>query len=185
MLGHILLIAGGLGAAWNLLSGWFGGKEKEHPKAQKDQSQYDDDNEYYLALRAKASEYGNLMVQCFQQSHEAYERRDGAHAKVLSEQGKRLKQTMEKLNAEASAWIYRENNLDVQPGEVDLHDLYVKEAISYSERAIQEARGRGDTEIRLIVGKGLHSDDNVAKIKPALEDFMRRQNLPTRIYPPR
>ena len=38
------------------------------------------------------------------------------------------------------------------PGEVDLHGLYVKEAITYTDQSIVEARARGDKEIRLIVG---------------------------------
>ena len=41
---------------------------------------------------------------------------------------------------------------DSAPGEVDLHGLYVKEAITYSERAINDARRRGNTRINLIVG---------------------------------
>ena len=32
------------------------------------------------------------------------------------------------------------------------HGLYVREAISQTERAIQEAQARGDSEIHLIVG---------------------------------
>jgi len=32
------------------------------------------------------------------------------------------------------------------------HGLYVKEAIMHTDRAIQEAQSRGDTEIHLIVG---------------------------------
>ena len=42
---------------------------------------------------------------------------------------------------------------DSKPGEVDLHGLYVKEAIAYTDQSILEARARGDTEIRLIVGE--------------------------------
>jgi DNA-nicking Smr family endonuclease len=38
------------------------------------------------------------------------------------------------------------------PGEVDLHGLYVKEAITYTDQNIAEARARGDKEIHLIVG---------------------------------
>jgi hypothetical protein len=38
------------------------------------------------------------------------------------------------------------------PGEVDLHGLFVKEAIAYTDQNIAEARARGDKEIRLIVG---------------------------------
>ena len=41
---------------------------------------------------------------------------------------------------------------DRPAGEVDLHGLYVKEAISYAEKAIKKARQRGDSEMCLIVG---------------------------------
>lgn len=41
---------------------------------------------------------------------------------------------------------------DSRPGEVDLHGLYVKEAISYTDQNISEALARGDKEVRLIVG---------------------------------
>ncbi|KAF8417806.1 hypothetical protein L210DRAFT_3530445 [Boletus edulis BED1] len=136
-----------------------------------------------MALRAKANERGDLMAQCFQQSHEAYSQGDGARAKELSEQGKQHERTMVNLNAEASAWIFRQNNQDRKPGEVDLHGLYVKEAISYTEKSIQEAQQRGDAEIRLIVGRGLHSDGHVAKVKPAIEDLMRKRNMPTQVDP--
>ncbi|KAG9316664.1 hypothetical protein JVU11DRAFT_2722 [Chiua virens] len=64
---------------------------------------------------------------------------------------------MEGLNAEASALIFRHTRQDSKPGEIDLHGLYVKEAVSYVEKSIQEARQRGDAEIRLIVGKWLPS----------------------------
>jgi len=36
--------------------------------------------------------------------------------------------------------------------EVDLHNLYVKEAIAHAEKAIEKARKQGISEIRLIVG---------------------------------
>jgi DNA-nicking Smr family endonuclease len=67
-----------------------------------------------------------------------------------------------------------ENNRDSPPGTLDLHGLYVKEAIERTENAIREAQGRGDAEMQIIVGKGLHSQGHVAKIKPAVEDLMRR-----------
>ncbi|KAG1751602.1 DUF1771-domain-containing protein [Suillus paluster] len=148
-----------------------------------DQNQANQQNEHFTSLRAKANQEGDAMARCFQQSHEAYARRAGALAKELSEKGKQHERTMEALNAEASAWIFRENNSDSKPGELDLHGLYVKEAISYSDKAIKEARQRGDSQIRLIVGKGLHSNGQVAKIKPALEDLMRQHNLPAEVDP--
>ncbi len=49
----------------------------------------------------------------------------------------------------------RDTNSVIQhskPGEIDLHGLYVKEAIAYTDAALEEAKLRGDSEIRLIVG---------------------------------
>jgi DNA-nicking Smr family endonuclease len=62
----------------------------------------------------------------------------------------------------------------VRPGEVDLHGLYVKEAIRYTDEAIEGAKRRGDAEVHLIVGKGLHSAGHVAKIKPAIAELMQK-----------
>ena len=39
-----------------------------------------------------------------------------------------------------------------KPGKIDLHGLYVKEAIAYTDAVLEEAKFRGDSEIRLIVG---------------------------------
>lgn len=131
------------------------------------------------------------MARCFSESQKAYAEGDGARAKQLSEEGKKYKGQMEKLNKEASDWIFTgeflssfwrfrlligivlatENNKvltiiflvknlscgrglkDCGPGEIDLHGLFVKEAIERTDLAIQGARERGDTEVRLIVGK--------------------------------
>jgi hypothetical protein len=48
------------------------------------------------------------------------------------------------------------------------------EAIFFTERAVSDARRRGDSKIHLIVGKGLHSQGGVAKLKPAIEELMQR-----------
>ncbi|KAF8993688.1 hypothetical protein BDQ17DRAFT_1367988 [Cyathus striatus] len=116
------------------------------------------------------------MAKCFQESHQAYSRGDGALAKELSNKGKDYQKRMEQLNKQASDWIFVENNKDSQPGEIDLHGLYVKEAIARTDQALQEAKARGDSELRLIVGKGLHSRGS-AKIKPAIEELMQKHKL--------
>jgi DNA-nicking Smr family endonuclease len=50
--------------------------------------------------------------------------------------------------------------------------LYVKEAIARTESAVQAAQSRGHQQIRIIVGKGLHSQGQTAKLKPAIEELM-------------
>lgn len=122
------------------------------------------------------------MAKSFAAGRDAYNRGDHAAAKQFSNQGKLHQSNMEKLNKEASDWIYEQNNLDSQPDEIDLHGLYVKEAIARTEQAVEDAKRRGQTEIKLIVGKGLHSTSG-AKIRPAIEDLMKKYQLDAEIDP--
>jgi len=67
-----------------------------------------------------------------------------------------------------------ENNKHSPPGTIDLHGLYVKEAIERTETAIANAQRSGAEELRVIVGKGIHSQGHVAKIKPAVQGLMQK-----------
>jgi len=67
-----------------------------------------------------------------------------------------------------------ENNKHSPPGTIDLHGLYVKEAIERTEAAIANAQRQGTDELRVIVGKGIHSQGHVAKIKPAVQGLMQK-----------
>lgn len=131
-------------------------------------------NPHYKALRSKAQSEGDKMAHCFEQSQQAYARGDGAGAKKLSQEGHQHKAAMERLNTEARQWIFAANNADSPPDTLDLHGLYVKEALIKVEEAIQKAQAQNYTELKLIVGKGLHSKDHVAHIKPAVERLLSR-----------
>ncbi|KAJ3853033.1 hypothetical protein EV368DRAFT_39736 [Lentinula lateritia] len=148
-----------------------------------DPNQANQHDSHYMDLRKRANEEGDAMARCFQESHEAYARGDGAGAKDLSNQGKDHQRKMEQLNKQASDWIYLALIQDSKPGEIDLHGLYVKEAIERTDYAIQDAKRRGDTEVHLIVGKGLHSSGGVAKIKPAIEELMQKHQLVAELDP--
>jgi hypothetical protein len=50
----------------------------------------------------------------------------------------------------------------------------VKEAIDRTNRVLKQARELGNPEIRLIVGKGNHSLNGVAKVKPAIQTFLKK-----------
>ena len=47
------------------------------------------------------------MARSFDEAHRAYAGGDGARAKELSNAGKAAQREMERLNEEASAWIFR------------------------------------------------------------------------------
>ncbi|TFK75272.1 DUF1771-domain-containing protein [Pluteus cervinus] len=135
------------------------------------------------SLRAQANEEGDKMARCFQESHEAYARGDGAAAKALSNEGKAHRASMEQLNDQASHLVFREHNDNRPPGEIDLHGLYVKEAIAFTDQALVNAKNNGSTELRIIVGKGLHSAGGAAKVKPAIAELMQKHRLRAQFDP--
>ncbi|KAG8991078.1 hypothetical protein FRB90_001471, partial [Tulasnella sp. 427] len=133
----------------------------------------------HVRLRAEAKAQGDAMARCFRESQEAFRSGDGARAKELSELGKLHRAQMDELNKQASEWIFIENNISRgrPSNEVDLHGLYVKEAIERADRAIVEAQERGDRELRFIVGRGMHSRDSVGKLRAAIEALMLKYRL--------
>ncbi|WFD34485.1 Putative ATP-dependent helicase IRC3 [Malassezia cuniculi] len=140
-------------------------------------------NEYYKNLRNSARSEGDKMGNAFRASKEAYRNGDGARAKQLSEEGNMHQQRMEQLNAQAAEWIYAANNADSPPGTIDLHGLYVKEAIAKAEQVLQQARAQNYPQLRIIVGKGIHSKDHVSHIKPAVERLVRDYNVSAHVDP--
>ncbi|KAL4073870.1 hypothetical protein J3A83DRAFT_4092267, partial [Scleroderma citrinum] len=148
-----------------------------------DSSQDDDTEQDWSVLRARAKQEGDMMSQCYQQSQDAFQRGEHARAKVFSAQGGRHKLKMESLNNSASAQIFKANNPDGKTGRVDLHNLFVKEALLYAKKAIEEAPEQSRSQIQFVVGKGLHSEGNEAKIKPALEKFLKDCNIQAALDP--
>ncbi|KAJ7269418.1 hypothetical protein B0H12DRAFT_1009528, partial [Mycena haematopus] len=98
-----------------------------------------------------------------------------AEALRLAQEGEEYQRTMERLNKEASEMIFRENNKNRKPNEVDLHRLFVKEAELKVKEAILAAEERGDdSDLRFIVGQGRQSV-GVARLKPELKSYIQEQ----------
>lgn len=140
-------------------------------------------NPQYRELRNRARSEGDKMSHCFNTSQSAYKHGDGAKAKQLSEEGNYHKHQMEQLNAQAAQWIYAANNADSPPGTIDVHGLYVKEALAKVDEVIAQAQAQNFPQLRIIVGKGIHSKDHVSHIRPAVEDLLRKYNVAAHIDP--
>ncbi|KAG1860135.1 hypothetical protein DFJ58DRAFT_278903 [Suillus subalutaceus] len=117
------------------------------------------------------------MEECFNQSCEAYACDERRLAKQLSLRGEAYKANMELLDKEASTKIFQENNKGLGPNTIDLHRLSVFEAKAYFDDAIQGVRDRGELSLRVIVGKGIHSENNIARIKPEIQEYGRSLGL--------
>ncbi|KAG0706031.1 hypothetical protein DFH29DRAFT_1025658 [Suillus ampliporus] len=112
------------------------------------------------SLRTKARNEGGRMDEYFKLRNETKDRNE---RQELTRKGEMHRGNMTLLNKEASTKIFQ----------VDLHGLYVPEALSYFQEAVQGARDRGESSLRVIVGKGNHSDGNIPKIKPAIQAHAR------------
>lgn len=88
----------------------------------------------YKRLRSEADRLFQKRQQLSQQSQNAYKQGDGQKAHELSEELKRILAQAEECNRKAAEYVFRENNEDSGPDEIDLHGLYVKEAEWILER---------------------------------------------------
>ncbi|KAG2146398.1 uncharacterized protein EDB93DRAFT_472994 [Suillus bovinus] len=129
-----------------------------------------DPHEDPKSLRLKAVQEGDRMGKCFKERKQAKARNHQQRTKELTQRGETHRANMMLLDKEASAKIFQENNQN-RRNEVDLHGLYVSEAKSYFDISVQAARDRGESSLRVIVGKGNHSDNNIPKIKPAIQAY--------------
>lgn len=70
-----------------------------------------------------------------------------------------------------------EKNQGRPSNEIDLHGLFVKEASQKVEEAIQRCQRNGEDHLVIIVGKGLHSPGQIAKLKPAIIELVKKYNV--------
>ncbi|WOO86147.1 Smr domain-containing protein [Vanrija pseudolonga] len=172
--------------AWNNNNQQHGGQQQQQhgkPHGGMNQDQANATNAQYTQWRNDARREGDQAHKAFADSQNAYKSGDGARAKQLSEQGKQHQANQQRLDGQASDWIFRENNKTQPHGTIDLHGLYVKEAIERVESAIADGQRSGAQELRVITGKGIHSQNHQAKIKPAVEQLMQKYNLAAEIDP--
>ncbi|KAI2626691.1 Smr domain protein [Hypoxylon sp. NC1633] len=149
-----------------------GGRAFNHSPSSDAEAEYD-------RLRDLAREEAGKRNSCFDRSHAAYERGDGAEAKELSNEGKRHAAKMDEYNKQASDYIFRENNATgrVPDDTIDLHGQFVEEAEDILEQRIRYAQQTGQTHLHVIVGKGNHSANHVQKLKPRVEQVCRELGL--------
>ncbi|KAI0063647.1 hypothetical protein BV25DRAFT_402265 [Artomyces pyxidatus] len=150
-----------------------------------DEDNYDedeDDVDRAQRFRNRANKAGDEMTTYFKKSKAERKRGNRASADTLRTQGEARQAEMVKLHAQASKLMFKAHNKNRSLDEVDLHGQHVKEAIALAEDSLKKAKTYGFTEIRFIVGKGLHSTAG-SKIKPAIQDLMTQRNLPARLDP--
>ncbi|CAG8574078.1 2502_t:CDS:2 [Gigaspora margarita] len=132
--------------------------------------------EKYQRYRKLAHDEAQLRNDYFAQSQEAFRNHEKRKAKELSIKGKEHAKQMEIYNSMAVDVIFGENNKGRPMNEIDLHGLYVKEAMDKAESRIQYCKANKIDHLVIIVGRGKHSS-GLAKLKPAIINLMKKYQL--------
>jgi DNA-nicking Smr family endonuclease len=128
-------------------------------------------------LGLSADKQAKFRGEAFAESQKAYKSGNKAAAKELSNKGKAHGQAMEQANRNAVHSILAPQRSS-ETGCLDLHGLYVQEAVDASKEFLQYHMSKGlFGEVEIITGAGHHSENNKAKIKPEVEKLLRQKRL--------
>lgn len=142
-----------------------------------------DPHEDPKSLRLKATQEGDWMRECLKERDEAKARGEQQRAGEFTQRSKEHRENMTLLNKAASAKIFQANNQNCSSNVIDLHGLHVLEALSFFNIAVQGVRDCEESSLCVIVGKGIHSEDNTPKIKPAIQAYGERLGLSIEVDP--
>ncbi|KAJ7193306.1 hypothetical protein GGX14DRAFT_405569 [Mycena pura] len=108
------------------------------------------------------------------QAQEEHEQSREAHSQGRRQERDEHLQRQRVFNKEACDIIFLANNEGKgrAPDEIDLHGLFVQEAKEMVSKAIIKAKKLGFTEVRVIVGKGLHAPAGEPQLGPKLASYI-------------
>lgn len=134
-------------------------------------------DQVFAKYREKATKEHELMSQCFEKSQAAFNSGKKDEAKRLSEEGKKDQENRDKFQKEAAQQIFNEMNKGLSEDAIDLHGLYVSEAIQFVEERLDKlSKSKKYTTFNVITGAGNHSAES-AKIKPHIGKLLSTKGL--------
>lgn len=133
--------------------------------------------------RRRAQFHAEKRKEFFLLSQNAYLKKNFVNAKRYSRLGKQQESLMNEANEEANEAVYSFNNgrLNTE-NTIDLHGLFVKEALDRLSSHLDLAKAEGLSKLFVIVGRGLHSNGG-PKLKPAVVEYARQQNIVHYLHP--
>ncbi|KAK1175329.1 NEDD4-binding protein 2 isoform X2 [Acipenser oxyrinchus oxyrinchus] len=153
-------------------------RAKEAEAAAVDSLFQDTEDPDYDDYRTEALIQRRSQQECFSKAAEAYRKGMKEVATYYAQQGHLHGQQMKEANHRAAVRIFERVNASLLPQNVlDLHGLHVDEAIHHLKRVLQEKAAEcqqsgGKPHLSVITGRGNHSQGGVARIKPAVMDYL-------------
>jgi DNA-nicking Smr family endonuclease len=134
-------------------------------------------DQVFAKYREKANKEHDLMAQCFENSKTAFTSGRKDEAKKLSDEGKKHQENKDKYQKEAAQQIFKEMNKDAGEDTIDLHGLFVSEAVEFLEQRLANlSKSKKYTTLHVITGAGNHSAES-AKIKPHISKLLSTKGL--------
>ncbi|KAI9138752.1 hypothetical protein BKA69DRAFT_1089767 [Paraphysoderma sedebokerense] len=135
--------------------------------------------------RQEATKIAQQRSSLFEDSKRAWNNGNKPLASSLSSQAHSLSPSLKSHNAQACLLYFNHYNSHRPIYEIDLHGLFVAEALEKVEERIQQLmklKKKGEKwndklSLVVITGWGRHSEGGVAKIKPEVEKFVQYVRL--------
>eukprot|EP01080_Neovahlkampfia_damariscottae_P007233 gene7233-11548_t len=132
-------------------------------------------DELWKKYRGEAQKEVELRNECYEKSKKVFEEGDKELAKKLSEEGKEHDEKWKVLTKEAGKNIFNEMNQNNDKNIIDLHGLFVDEAIEFVKERLNELKGN-DITLSIITGAGNHSSAG-ALIKPKIHELLKQEGF--------
>nr|XP_042913300.1 NEDD4-binding protein 2 [Parasteatoda tepidariorum] len=136
-----------------------------------------------LELRQLATDHFNQRQYFIQKAKDAFHRGMSEVASFYSQRGSEHQQKFKEINKMASKLISEQRNDSLSARVLDLHGLYVQEAIPLLDKfirnwkqAMQSPQQAIPQSISVITGQGLHSERG-AKLRPSVMEFLKKTGL--------
>lgn len=137
-----------------------------------------------LEYREEANQHHQKHIALMQQAQQAYQRKQYGVAQFYSDLAKTETQLYDQANNLAASAFLQENSKKFQNFHtIDLHYLYVKEAIAALDMFIDsqirwfEGTDKRQENLFVITGRGKRSDQGRSRIKPAVMTRLRKRGI--------